>query len=64
MKKRKISSEFVYFMGAVILAFATALLTASDLGLSMVIAPAYIVSLKLTFLHLGRRSISYRESCL
>lgn len=41
MKKRKISSEFVYLSGAVILAFATALLTASDLGLSMVIAPAH-----------------------
>ena len=54
MKKRKISSEFVYFTGAIILAFATALLTASDLGLSMVIAPAYIVSLKFDFLTFGQ----------
>ena len=55
MKKRKISSEFVYFTGAIILAFATALLTASDLGLSMVIAPAYIVSLKFDILTFGDR---------
>ena len=54
MKKRKISSEVVYFAGAVILAFATALLTASDLGLSMVVAPAYIVSLRFDFLTFGQ----------
>lgn len=41
-------------MGTVILALATAMMAAADLGLSMVIAPAYIVSLKVEFLTFGQ----------
>ncbi len=54
MKKWKISSEIVYLIGTVILALATAMLTAADFGLSMVVAPAYIVSLKFDFLTFGQ----------
>ena len=54
MKKWNISSEIVYLMGTVILALATAMLTAADFGLSMVVAPAYIVSLKFDFLTFGQ----------
>lgn len=54
MKKMKVSSELVYIMGTFILSFATAMLTAADLGLSMVVAPAYIVSLKFEFLTFGQ----------
>ncbi len=54
MKKRRVSSEVVYVIGAVVLSFATAMLAAADMGMSMVIAPAYLVSLKFDFLTFGQ----------
>ena len=54
MKKIRISSELVYVLGTLILSFATAMMTAANLGLSMVIAPAYILSLKISFLSFGQ----------
>ena len=53
MKKLTLPSELVYIVSLSLVALSVAMLTASDLGLSMVVAPAYLVSLKLDFLSFG-----------
>lgn len=47
MKKKYFPSELCYALGLVILALGTALMERSDLGISMVVAPAYLIHLKL-----------------
>lgn len=54
MKKIRISNEFIYVLAVLVLSFATAMLAAADLGMSMVVAPAYIVSLKVRMLTFGQ----------
>ncbi len=54
MKKVKIPSELVYVMAIVLLSLAVAMLTAADFGISMIVAPAYLLSLKLNFLTFGQ----------
>ena len=54
MKKIKLNNETVYIAGAVILSLATAMLTAADFGLSVIVSPAYLVSLKIPFLTFGQ----------
>ena len=54
LRKIRISNELIYVLAAVILSFATAMLAAADMGMSMVVAPAYIVSLKVEFLTFGQ----------
>lgn len=54
MKKIRISDELIYVLAVFVLSFATAMLAAADLGMSMVVAPAYIVSLKVGFLSFGQ----------
>lgn len=46
--KRKLYSEWCYVLGILILAFGTALMTKADFGVSMVVAPAYVLYLKLS----------------
>lgn len=54
MKKRlKLPQEATYFLSIVIMSFAVAMLTAADYGLSMIVAPAYLLSLKISFLSFG-----------
>lgn len=53
-KRIKISSEITYFLAIVILAFSVCLATASDFGVSMIVAPAYILSMKFSFLTFGQ----------
>ncbi len=49
MKKKKIFySEAAYLSGLIFLALATALIEAADFGVSMVVAPAYLLHLKLS----------------
>lgn len=48
MKKRTFYSEASYIIGLVILAFATAITEAADFGVSMVVAPAYLLHLKIS----------------
>lgn len=48
MEKRTFYSEASYIIGLVILAFATAMTEAADFGLSMVVAPAYLLHLKIS----------------
>ncbi len=54
MKKIKLSSEVVYFLAIVLLALAVAILTAADFGISMIVAPAYLLSLKTGVLSFGQ----------
>lgn len=53
-KKITLSSELMYFVATVVLAFAVAMLTAADFGVSMIVAPAYIFSLKFNFFTFGQ----------
>ncbi len=48
MKKHIFYTEFSYVIGLVMLAFGTALMTRGNFGISMVVAPAYILYLKLS----------------
>lgn len=53
MKKIKIYSEFLYILALIGLPLAVACLAAADFGLSMIMAPAYIIHLKIGFFTLG-----------
>lgn len=54
IKKLKIPSELVYVLALLILSFAVALTSYTDFGVSMVVAPAYILSNKITALTFGQ----------
>ena len=47
MKKRVLHSEFAYFAGLILLALGTAMMEKADFGVSMVVAPAYLIYRKL-----------------
>ena len=49
MKKIKIYSEIIYLLSIIIISFSVAMLSAVDFGISMIVAPAYILSEKLGF---------------
>lgn len=53
-KKIKIPSELTYLLAIVLLALAVAILSASDFGISMIVAPAYLLSLKTGVLSFGQ----------
>lgn len=53
-KKIKLPSEVMYFGAILTLSLAVAILAAADFGVSMVVAPAYITSLKFTALTFGQ----------
>ena len=48
MKKVKIYSEVAYLMGIALLAVGNSLCAFGDLGMSMVVAPAYVLHLALS----------------
>ncbi len=48
MKKRIIHAEVAYLLGLFLLAIGTAIMERTNLGLSMVVAPAYILHLKIS----------------
>ena len=48
MKKKKFSAELAYILATLILAFGTAMMTKANFGVSMVVAPAYLLHLKLS----------------
>lgn len=50
----KIPSEVVYILGVALLSLAVAMLSAADFGVSMIVAPAYLLSLKVDFLSFGQ----------
>ena len=53
-KKPRFYSEALYVIGLFTLSFSIALMAAADLGVSVIVAPAYILSHKLTFLTFGQ----------
>lgn len=48
MKKKVFYTEWAYVLGLIIMAFAAAFTEKADFGMSMVVAPAYILHLKLS----------------
>ena len=48
MKKHVFYTEFAYLIGLALIALGAALMARSDLGVSMIVAPAYILHLKLS----------------
>lgn len=56
-RKRSFSSELAYLLGLITLAFGTALMEKADFGVSMVVAPAYVlyraISPQLSFFTFG-----------
>lgn len=55
--KIKVSSEIGYLAAIVLLSLAVAMLSAADFGISMIVAPAYLLSLNLQFLSFGQGGI-------
>ena len=53
-KKLKIPSEAVYILAVALLSLAVAMISAANFGVSMIVAPAYLLSLKLEFLTFGQ----------
>ncbi len=53
-KKITFPSEVVYFAAIALLSLAVAILTAADFGVSMIVAPAYLFSLKTGVLTFGQ----------
>ncbi len=54
MKKLKIPSELVYIIAQLGLTLAVAIMAAADFGVSMIVAPAYILSQKFTLFTFGQ----------
>lgn len=53
-KKIPIYSEVVYLLSNVVIAVAVSMITASALGMSMIVSPAYLISEKVGFLTFGQ----------
>ena len=53
-KKIKIPSEVVYVLALLLLSLSVAMLTSANFGISMIVAPAYLLSLKIDFLSFGQ----------
>ncbi len=53
MKKIKNFSEMSFILGMIILPLGATLMAKADMGISMVVAPAYLLSLKFDFLSFG-----------
>lgn len=54
MRKIRLHSEPVYLFAIIVMALAVALTAAADFGVSMIVAPAYLISLKVTGLTFGQ----------
>lgn len=46
--KRRFYTELAYFLGLVILAVGTGFMEKADFGMSMIVAPAYVIYLKVS----------------
>ena len=54
MKKIRLPAEGIFLVGTLLLALAVSILTAVDYGISMIVAPAYILHQKLTVVTFGQ----------
>ncbi|MBQ3093781.1 MAG: hypothetical protein IJC52_01295 [Clostridia bacterium] len=50
----RLPSELAYLLGLALMSLAVSMTAAADFGVSMIVAPAYILSLKCTFLTFGQ----------
>ena len=48
MRKIKISKELAYIFAIILLSFAVAMISSTNFGVSMIVAPAYILSQKIS----------------
>ena len=53
-KKIKVSSELTYFISIIVLALSVSMIVVSDFGISMIVAPAFMLSEKFEFLTFGQ----------
>lgn len=53
-RKIQIKSEIAYIAAIVLLSLSVAMLTKANFGISMIVAPAYLLSLKVSFLTFGQ----------
>ncbi len=53
-QKLRVPAELSYLLAIVLLALAVAVLTAADFGISMIVAPAYLLSLKVGAITFGQ----------
>lgn len=60
MKKLKITAEGAYVLGQILLALGTALVASANFGVSMVVAPAYLISEKVPFLTFGMAEYTFQ----
>lgn len=54
MKKITVSSELIYILAVILLSLAVAILTSANFGISMIVAPAYLLSLKIGVITFGQ----------
>lgn len=54
VKKKRIASEFIYISAILLLSFTTNLMALANLGMSMIVSPAYILSQKIDRLSYGQ----------
>ncbi len=57
MKNLSLSGEAVYLIAIFLLSLAVAMISAANFGLSMIVAPAYLVSVKTGVLTFGQANI-------
>lgn len=60
MKKIQKFGEWAYVWGIILLTIGIGLITKADLGMSMVAAPAYLISLKVDFLTFGMAEYAFQ----
>ena len=53
-KSIRVPSELAYLLGLLLMSLAVSMTAAADFGVSMIVAPAYLVSLKVSFLTFGQ----------
>ncbi len=63
-KTLKVSREFMYVLGMIVLPFAVALMTKANLGLSQIASPSYIISQKFNFITQGQTEYIYQTVVL
>ena len=54
MKRIKVKSELIYVIAILLLSFSVAMISCTGFGVSMIVAPAYILSEKVSFLTFGQ----------
>lgn len=54
MKKIRFSKELLYLLAILLISFSVAMISTTGFGVSMIVAPAYLVSLKFSWLTFGQ----------